>query len=227
VSVAASDVATGASVCGGAQRDMRAASLAKLQLLESLLVQRQRSGTQLSDAEIDMLTAMIEHSDNEAADDTFSDIGGRDAVLDLEPVLGLSPTKTVPGSGYYWGLTRTSAVQQLHLLHNLVAASSPLSAGSRAFALGLLRHVETDQRWGVPVVADPGSTVAVKNGWLAVDDDDYDESLGSWAVNSAGVVTVRGHQLLIVVMSQHNADFESGIDLVERLSRAVAAAVRT
>jgi hypothetical protein len=70
------------------------------------------------------------------------------------------------------------------LLQNLVAASSPLSAGSRAFARwGLLRHVEADQRWGVPVVADPGSTVAVKNGCLAVDDD---ESLGSWAVNSAG-----------------------------------------
>ncbi len=225
ISVAAYDVASGVSVSGGSQAGMRTASLAKLQLLETILLQHQRAGTSLSDSEEDTVTRMIENSDNNAADATFADIGGRDVVLGFEPALGLSPSRTVPGSGYYWGLTRTSAPQQLQLLQNLVSDMSPLSAGRRAHALSLMRNVQDDQRWGVPVVADEGTAVAVKNGWLAVDDDDYDESQGSWAVNSAGVVTVEDHQVLMVVMTQHDADFGSGVDLVQRLAEATADAV--
>jgi hypothetical protein len=218
-SVAALDVTTGASVHVGASSGMTTASIVKVQLLESLLLKHQRAGTELSDSEVDTVTAMIEHSDNGAAETTFWDVGGRDAVVDLESALGLSKTKTVPGSDDYWGLTTTSAQQQLVLLNNLVSAQSPLTAANRHFVLGLMRNVEADQTWGVPVAASSGTT-AVKNGWLAVTDDS-----DLWAVNSIGVLTVHGDTVLVSVMTQHDSSFDGGVDRVQTLAKAAVAAL--
>ena len=72
----------------------------------------------------------------------------------------------------------------------------------------------------MPVTADPGTTAAVKDGWLNIDDDD-----GRWAVNSNGVVTVHGHLVLISVLTQHDSDFDSGVALTEQLAKDAAAAV--
>ena len=197
------------------------ASAAKVELLESLLLTRQRRGEGLTSTELDNATAMIEHSDNDAANDVFFEAGGHDAVEDLEDDLGLSTSTTKLGDSYYWGLTTTSAAQQIVLLRNLVQTDSPLNAKSRALALRLMRNVEADQRWGVPVAATSGKP-AVKNGWLGVGTDN-----GLWAVNSLGVVTVDGHTVLIAVMTQHNDSYAAGVTRVERLVRAAAAAVES
>jgi hypothetical protein len=221
-SVAVYDVKTGATVSAGAKSGMVTASVVKVQLLETLLLKHQRAKTKLGRDEISTVTAMIEHSSNSAANSTFWDIGGRDTVVDYEKRLGLSTAKTVPGSGDYWGLTVTNARQQLVLLKNLVNAHSPLSKANRAFALSLLRHVENDQRWGVPVVADSGSSAAVKDGWLAVIGDN-----GRWTVNSIGLVRVHKRLLAIAVMTQHGSSFSGGISRVEALVRAAARTVAT
>jgi hypothetical protein len=219
-SVAVTDVATGATVTAGASSGMVTASVVKLQLLETLLLQHQRAGTTLTDDEVATVTSMIENSSNDAAEATFWDVGGRDAVVDYEHRLGLSTAKTVPGSDDYWGLTDTSASQQLVLLQNLVAANSPLDKANRTFALSLLRDVEADQRWGVPVVADTGSAAAVKNGWLSVTEDS-----DLWTVNSDGIVTVDGRLVLISVMTQHNQSMSDGVARVEQLSRVAVRAL--
>jgi hypothetical protein len=126
----------------------------------------------------------------------------------------------VPGPSDYWGLTTTSADDQVALVRNLAGAGSPLSAVARSYALDLLRDVETDQTWGAPVAADPGSAVAVKNGWLDVDDD-----AGRWAVNSDALITVGGDLVAISVLTQHNEDEQAGITLVESLSQIAAKAL--
>ena len=218
-SVAALDTVTGVRVTAGAAKGMTTASAAKVELLESLLLKHQQAGSDLTAGELTSVTAMIEHSDNDAADDVFSDIGGRAAVLGFQHDLGLSPTQTVLGGGDLWGLTTTNATQQLILLHNLVDPHGPLDAPSRALALRLMRSVEADQTWGAPVAATSGRP-AVKNGWLAVGTDG-----GLWAVNSLGVVTVDGHQVLIAVLTQHNESYQGGVQRVETLVRAAAAAV--
>jgi hypothetical protein len=68
--------------------------------------------------------------------------------------------------------------------------------------------------------ADPGTTVAVKNGWLDVDDD-----AGRWAVNSDALITVNGDLIAISVLTQHNDDEQSGITMVESLAKIAANAV--
>lgn len=221
-SVAALDVRTGRRVTAGARSGMYTASLVKLQFLESLLLVRQsRDSTGLSDAEVQTLRAMITQSDNGAAETAFWDVGGRPGVVGAERPLGLSTQLTVPGPEDFWGLTQSSAAEQLVLLRNLVESSSPLHQPSRRLALSLMGDVEADQAWGVSAAASPGTEPAVKNGWLDIDDDG-----GRWAVTSAGVLAVRGHPVLVAVMTQHNSSYEDGVRRVEALARAAVAAVR-
>jgi len=132
-----------------------------------------------------------------------------------------SASRTVPGPNDQWGLTITSAEQQRILLDNLISARSPLTRASRHYAMSLMQSVDSDQRWGVPVVADKGTTAAVKDGWLAVADDG-----DLWTVNSVGVVTVHGHTVLVAVMTQHEDSYSSGIARVETLAAATVAAVQ-
>ena len=219
-SVAALDLTTGARVTAGATSGMTTASAVKVQLLETLLLEHQDSGTSLTASELSEATAMIEHSDNDAAEAVFDFDGGRSAIKSHEHTLGLSTTLTVPGDDDYWGLTTTGAAQQLVLLHNLVDPDGPLDADSRALALRLMRNVEADQTWGVPAAATSGSP-AVKNGWLNITDDD-----NLWAVNSLGVVTVRGDTVLIAVLTQHDESYDSGKQRVANLVKAAATAVR-
>ncbi len=101
-----------------------------------------------------------------------------------------------------------------------MSTGSPLDAASQAFALGLMDDVEADQRWGVGVVADAGTTFANKNGWLAVDNDN-----DLWLTNSDGIVTVDGQQVLMSVLTQHNQSENDGIALVESIAQAVAPAL--
>ena len=142
----------------------------------------------------------------------------RPAIAQANVRLGL--THTVPDPDGYYGLTMTTAADQVTLLHNLVDPAGPLDAPSRAYALALLHGVEQDQTWGVTAAADQGSVSAVKNGWLAVDTDN-----DRWAVNSDGIVTVKGHQLLISVLTAHNASEQSGINLIQAVSRTIGASM--
>jgi beta-lactamase class A len=219
VSVAVTNLDTGQSYTFGAAGGMVTASVVKLDLLEVLLLQHQHAGTSLDADEDAEAVAMIEHSDNSAAESIFEGIGGRDELDTANPDLGVSTASTVPGQSDYWGLTTTNAQDQVVLLSNLAGAQSPLSQAARSYALGLLRSVESDQQWGAPAAADPGTTVAVKNGWLNVDDDG-----GLWAVNSDAVITVNGDVVAISVLTQHNDDEQSGIALVESLAKIAAAA---
>jgi hypothetical protein len=220
VSVSAVNLGNGKHVTAGAGKGMLEASVSKIALLEILLLERQDEGRLLTNNEDSQLVAMIEHSSNDAANDVFDLAGGHEEVVEEQKPLGLDTKITVYGSGNLWGLTTSSASQQIVLLRNLVDDDSPLNAASRAYALNLLQHVESDQRWGVPVAADKGSTYAVKNGWLAVDSD-HD----LWAVNSDGIITVRGKQVLVSVMTQHGTSFNGGVAYVEKLVKAVVAEV--
>jgi hypothetical protein len=218
--VSAYNTVTGRRVTMGAASGMLLASVCKVELLETMLLEHQESNTALSGTDNELLTEMIENSNNDAANDVLEDDGGRTEYIEHQKPLGVSPSITVAGPSYYWGLGTSAAAQQIILLGNLVSSDSPLSAASRSYALNLMENVEADQRWGVPSAAESGTTYAVKNGWLAVDAD-HD----LWAVNSDGIITVGGQKLLVSVMTQHNQDFNGGVAYNEKLVHAAVAAV--
>jgi beta-lactamase class A len=220
-SVAVLDERTGRTLARGATHGMRCASIVKVLILEAVLLVDQRHSVEPDASQRALATSMIEHSDNDAADALYQWVGGARFERLLHP-LGLNPSITLLDPDDQWGLTRTSAMQELLVLGNLVDADSPLTLAHRSWVLRLMRAVESDQRWGVPVVADPDSTAAVKNGWLPLDDDG-----GLWIVNSIGVVQLHGHRVLMAIMTQHGSDFGSGVRRVQNLAEAMADALAT
>ncbi|MFS4096104.1 serine hydrolase [Streptomyces sp. AF1A] len=197
------------AVFGGSAFDT--ASIVKVDILAALLLQAQDAGRRLTAAERAYATKMIENSDNASATALWHTIG-RAAGLDAaNRRFGL--THTSGGDGGLWGLTQTTAADQLALLRQVFGTESLLGAASRTYVRTLMECVETDQRWGVSAVADGGSW-ALKNGWLPRG------TTGLWDVNSIGRVTVDGSGYLVAVLSKGTVSRARGISLVEAAARA-------
>ncbi|MEU2421661.1 serine hydrolase [Streptomyces sp. NPDC007851] len=191
------------------------ASIVKVDILATLLLQAQDAGRQLTATERAYATKMIENSDNTSASELWDAIG-RAAGLDAaNKRFGL--TSTEGGDGALWGLTQTTAADQITLLRQVFGDGSKLSEASRAYVQGLMKTVESDQRWGVSAAAD-GSGFALKNGWLAR------SSTGLWDVNSIGRVTVGGTEYLVAVLSKGTVSQAKGISLVEAAAKAAVGA---
>jgi len=195
------------------------ASVVKLDILATLLWQHQRTGRPLSAGQKHAATEMITESDNEAADALWTEIGGASGLAQANRVFGL--TRTTPNRAGYWGLTTTTAADQVRLLGVLADPAGPLSAGSRGYALGLLARVRAGQRWGVPRAAAGPTAVYVKDGWLASVAD-----RGRWIVNSVGRIIEPGHDWLVAVLSDHNPTEGGGIGTVEHLATTAVAGLR-
>ena len=76
-----------------------------------------------------------------------------------------------------------------------------------------MSRVVPEQRWGVRALADRGSKVQAKVGW--VQDPD------GWVVNSSGRVLVDDEPVLISVMTDRNATLDDGIATIEKVARLV------
>ncbi|ARP69382.1 hypothetical protein LK07_05930 [Streptomyces pluripotens] len=187
------------------------ASIVKVDILATLLLQAQDAGRRLTAAEKAYAAKMIENSDNASATALWHTIG-RAAGLDAaNERFGLA--KTSGGEGELWGLTQTTASDQLVLLQQVFGGNSELSVASRTYVQGLMKSVEADQQWGVSAAAE-GNSWALKNGWLAR------STTGLWDVNSIGRVTVDGTDYLVAVLSKGTASQAEGITLVEAAAKA-------
>jgi hypothetical protein len=214
--VGIADRATGMAASYRGRATFDTASIVKADILAALLLSTQRRDSDFSQDARSLALEMIELSDNDAASSLWDAIGGAGGLVAADRELGLR--QTVPDPEGYWGLTATTVTDQLRLLANLTSSRSPLTVASRRYELSLLRHVDPAQDWGVTAAADPGTRPAVKNGWLPIDPE------GTWIVNSIGVVSHSGHQLLIAVLSAGQPSLGAGIAQVEALAKAAAAA---
>ncbi|NEB02338.1 serine hydrolase [Streptomyces sp. SID13726] len=187
------------------------ASIVKVDILAALLLQHQEAGTRLSAQEKAYATTMIENSDNTSASALWDAIGRASGLDAANAKLGL--TGTEGGDGALWGLTQTTAADQLTLLQQVFGEDSELSEASRSYIQGLMGQIEADQRWGVSAAAD-GTGFALKNGWLPR------STTGLWDINSIGRVTVAGHAYLVAVLSNGNSTQAEGVSLVEAAAKA-------
>jgi beta-lactamase class A len=221
------------------------ASIVKVDILATLLLQAQDAGRALTTHERSLAGPMIRHSDNAAANALWRKIGEAPGLAAANKRLGL--TETRGGTGPRWGLTRTTASDQIRLLRAVFAPAqrqepdakpAALSEESRAYIRTLMAHVASGQAWGVSAAgpaagvaaatAGSGHTLgagpasasafALKNGWL------QRSTTGLWDVNSVGQVTAGGHRYLVAVLSDGNASMRDGVLLVQRTARAAVAA---
>ncbi|MGW3241222.1 serine hydrolase [Streptomyces sp. NPDC001070] len=212
-SVAVLDTASGArAVRGDGLYDT--ASIVKVDILAALLLQVQDAGRQLTAQEKARAEVMIENSDNTAATALWRAIGRGPGLDAANRRLGL--TSTTAGSGLLWGLTRTTAADQLTLLQRVFGSDGVLDPASRAYVRRLMGQVSAAQVWGVPSAAD--GSYEVKNGWL------QRSSTGLWDINSIGRVRAGGRTYLVAVVSRGSATQAAGVSLVERAARAAVEA---
>ncbi|WP_033323437.1 serine hydrolase [Streptomyces yerevanensis] len=230
VSVAVLDPESGESAVYG-DGAFDTASIVKVDILAVLLLQAQDAGRELTASEKAYATAMIKNSDNVSASELWDAIGRAEGLAAANERFGLSGTEG--GDGALWGLTQTTAVDQLTLLEQVFGDDSELSEASRAYLRGLMGDIAVGQDWGVSAVGSEqaedaadgsagsaGSQFALKNGWLPR------SQTGLWVINSIGRVTVDGHGYLVAALSQGNSTKAKGISLVETTARAAVSSLR-
>jgi hypothetical protein len=221
------DIRTGQSWRLGDGQAQPEASVVKLDILEALLA---RPGdTPLPPGEQSLSKTMIEDSDNDSATSLWDEAGGAAGIGAYNDKAGLTrttPSACVTCAGFPWpgwGLTTSVPYDQLTLLKQLVTPGPRplLSAAARSYALALMEDVTPDQRWGVSGGVPAGVTVALKNGWLPLDDANTD-----WQVNSVGWVSGDGRDYLVAVFSTGNPTEQYGIDTINALSSIIWTAMR-
>jgi hypothetical protein len=219
------DVRTGQSWRLGEGPAQDEASVVKLDILETLL--SVSDGTGLSSDDQPLAEQMIENSDNDAATSLWYAAGGTAGVAAYNDKVGL--TRTTPSECVVcadfpwpgWGLTTTVPYDQITLLKQLIEPGPTLTSGERQYALSLLENVTPDQAWGVSGGVPAGVTVALKNGWLPLNDDNTD-----WQVNSEGWVSGDGRDYLVSVLTTGNPTEQYGIDTIGELSTMIWTALR-
>ncbi|MGR6915789.1 serine hydrolase [[Actinomadura] parvosata] len=215
--LAVHDRTTGARYAFREHTPFLLASVAKVDILLAFLLGAH--GRRLSAYERGLTARMIRNSDNDCAHELYLTIGGRHGLGRALRQAGVRHTR--PGAGQSWGYTHSSPSDQVKVLERLTGPGGPLPARSRRYALRLMSSVRPEQAWGVSAAA-PRGEVALKNGWLPAELHD-----GLWTVNSVGRLVVRGHELLIAVLSERSPAMEDGIATVERMARlAVRALLR-
>jgi len=196
------------------------ASIVKVDIMESLLAKSTATGQPLTAEEQAELTPMIEESDNDSATALWDAAGGAAGIGAFNATIGLTDTTPSPClvcTGFEWpgwGLTTTTASDQLTLLDHLVSANDELGPSERQETLGLMEAVESSEDWGVSAGVPSGTTVALKNGWVPLQN-------GLWQVNSIGWIDGDRHDYLIAVLDEGNPDEQYGIDTIEQISTMV------
>jgi len=191
------------------------ASVMKLSLLETMLWHNQQHGiSSLTSSQLAQATPMIENSDNDSATDVYLADGGSSGLNTFLKRIGATSTT----AGDHWGLTPTTALDQLKVVNEVAYPGKLLTAGSASQANNLMDHVEANQQWGVSGGVPAGVTVRLKNGWLP--NSDIDGTSG-WNVNSIGHVHGQGVDYTIAVLTNEDRTEQSGINTIEALSTAI------
>jgi hypothetical protein len=209
--VAVLDHQTGTSYTFGADEAFETASVVKVEILAALLLQARADGRSLTANEQSLAKVMIRQSDNDAATALWWKIGEASGLSDANDTLGL--TETVPGTGGYWGLTKTTVSDQVKLLDAIADPTGPLG-DSNQLILDLMGSVVDSQDWGVSAASGPGESTALKNGWVTLDSQG-----GQWAVNSVGRITGTDTDVTLAVMTRGHSTLSLGIAFVENITK--------
>jgi len=187
------------------------ASIMKVDILATLLDEAQDAGEGLSSAQTALAQEMIEDSDNDDAQDLWDGEGGSSAVSAFDADAGMDATD--PNTAGYWGLSTTTARDQVDLLRHVLLPNRLLDSASRAYESKLMHNITPSQAWGVSAGVGAGAHVALKNGWLPLAGSD-------WQVNSIGAVVGSQRHYLLAVLTTGDPTEGYGIRTISHISAA-------
>jgi len=207
------DLATGCEYSLNPGNRQRTASVFKVLVLAGTLLEAQRGGRDVSEWEMSQLVPMITESANSPVRSLWRSFGGSPWFERMREEFGLEETTITADGGSAWGLTSTSARDQVQLLRQvLIGEWGPIGSEYREIALALMSSVTPGQTWGITAGVPEEWPVAQKNGFAGI------------TINSVGWVDEpgAGPGYLVAILSQGWPDHPSGIEAVEVVSRAIA-----
>jgi len=210
--VAVFNAVTGATYAYNGQVHFVTASTVKVAILGAVLLRAQEAKRPLTAWERARAVPMIESSNNDSASLLYASIGRAPALARFMSLVGMS--NTIPGPGTAWGLTQTTALDEVTLMRAIAYPNNILTTASRNYALTLMSHPDKDHRWGVSAGAGPGQMFAQKTGSGPV--SVYG---GKWAVNCIGRIWGGGRDFVIAALTAGSPNKSVGVATVENAVR--------
>jgi beta-lactamase class A len=162
------------------------ASLVKAMLLVAYLDRKKVRRRALRPGERRLLGPMIRISDNDAASAIYERVG-EGGLTGLARRAGMRSFAPNP----VWGGCQVTAADQARLFLRIRALLPKLH---RKYALGLLRSIDSTQRWGIPPGSPPGWGIYFKGGWFPDDD--------GWRVHQAALLRNGQRRISIAVLTR-------------------------
>jgi len=193
-------------------RRMTTASVFKVEVLAGVLLKAQQEGRELNAWEASRVRPMIAESADAPTNQLFSYLGGVPGFARLHRTFGLTETSTPSGT---WGLTTTTARDQVKLLRQVLLGGGPLGEAARRRARVEMTSVVLAQRWGITEGVPAGWVVAQKNGFAPSRER-------GWRLHSVGQV---GDGWLVATFSDGWPSEAAGIEGNRFLNRAISTAL--
>ncbi|MGH2982539.1 MAG: serine hydrolase [Solirubrobacterales bacterium] len=181
------------------RRQFHSASVVKVMLMVGYLRRRSVRNRRLHGGDRALLGPMIQRSDNATATAVYGLVGstGLRRLARAARMRDFHPDAV-------WGLTRITARDQALFMFRLRRF---IPRRHRRYALRLLSHIVTHQRWGIPPARPRGWRVYFKGGFVP--------AAGGWRINQVARLTRRGHKLGIAVLSHGNPTLDYGAKTVQ------------
>ena len=173
------------------------ASTAKVGILTKLF---HNQGGQLNSGQMATATRMIEVSDNNAANELYAEIGDLSGLNQFYREMGMTSTYCPT----HWGLTLTTATDQLRLLHEIFLNPHPtyLNQQGQQTIQYLMARVTPSQNWGISAGS---SNFYIKDGWNTTD---------AWNVSSIGYIPGK----YTIAVYTKNPSFDACRNFIQQLA---------
>ncbi|HEU5227546.1 MAG TPA: serine hydrolase [Ktedonobacteraceae bacterium] len=195
-----------------ANSQLMMASSTKVPIMLTFFDMIEQQGREPDDDEMNLLTTMIENSNNDSASALYyGEIGGASGIANYLQKIGISGMTPNPDAWGYSTITPQAMVNLLTLLYS----GKILTPHHRDLAISLMEQVEPDQQVGVGDTAPQGATVALKDGWVT------DEN-NLWVMNSSGIVTLGQETYITAIYTQGMTSLDDGQAIARHVAGSIA-----
>lgn len=194
-----------------ADEPLETASTIKIVILVTLLSQTEAANRGLTSTEQSEAVAMIENSDNDAAQSLYDEEGGNIGIANYMAAIGINDVY-LNLNGF--GATTVPPTMMITLLEDLRTAAI-LTPGDCQYVLNLMNNVSSDERMGLGDTAPPGAVVELKDGFGLEDD-------GLNVVVTVGILTYHGQVYEVSLFTRREQSLQQGIDEVNTICQDIA-----
>jgi hypothetical protein len=194
-------------------RTYSSASASKVFLLAAELRRLRQDHEPLDSETKALLEPMITYSDNGAAGSVYARVGDT-GMEEVAQRAGMRSFDVDPG---FWGGAQITADDMARFYWRL---ERNLAGPYRGYGLGLLAHVSSGQRWGIPAVLDDGWRVWFKGGWRP---PGQEGTTGAVTHQGALLEHRDGERLALAVLSDEAPGTGAGFTAIEGIAERLLA----